>query len=304
MAVAEVGRDEGAAQQRFQKFFHRRLGLDHGQGVDDLALLQSVLNRIESAARRHFAFKSQLFVVWCIRWPSAATLARPALLALRSARICCADSGCSVRTSCRWWPSAFSMATTYCSGTRMRSASEPMTERDWRKAAWVPALKPFVRAFELLEHVQARTFLGLLLQKLVLFGGRLLQFRLQFAQPVLPLLDRTALGLRVEFFGLDARGEFLQTRFQPRPLLFQLHFFRGQFFQPDDVALFLQIERGDFVADARQILRGGERGGLRLAQRFLPVLQILFHLGQRLLSGLQRQAMLRQRGLRTWTIFP
>ena len=35
---------------------------------------------------------------------SAATLARPDLLAVRSARISCAEAGCSVSTSCRLWP--------------------------------------------------------------------------------------------------------------------------------------------------------------------------------------------------------
>ena len=67
VAVAEVGRDERAAQQRLQEFFHRRLGLDHGQGMNDLALLQAVLNRVEAAARRHFAFKKQVACRWCIR---------------------------------------------------------------------------------------------------------------------------------------------------------------------------------------------------------------------------------------------
>ena len=63
VAVAEVGRNERAAQQRLQKFFHRRLGLDHAQGMNDLAVLQPVLNRVETAARRHFTFKNQLLVV-------------------------------------------------------------------------------------------------------------------------------------------------------------------------------------------------------------------------------------------------
>ena len=196
------------------------------------------------------------------------------------------------------------MATTYVSGTRMRSASEPMTVRDWRKAAWVPALKPSCEPSSCSSTFRRERFSACGCKNWSCSADDCLQFHLEFAQPVLPLLDRAALGLRVQFFGLDARGEFLQPRFQPRALLLQLHFFRGQFFQPDDVALFLQIERGDFVADARQILRGGERGGLRLAQGFLPVLQILFHLGQRLLSGLQRQAMLRQRGLRPRPISP
>ena len=89
----------------------------------------------------------------------------------------------------------------------------------------------FVRPFELLEHVQARTFLGLRLQKLVLLGGRRLQFHLEFAQPVLPLLDRAALGLRVQFLNLDARGEFLQARFEPGALLFESALFRRKAFR-------------------------------------------------------------------------
>ena len=70
----------------------------------------------------------------------AATLARPFLVVLKSARMAWADSGFSVSTNWRLWPSAFSMATTNRSGTRMRSASEPITARDWRKAATAPAL--------------------------------------------------------------------------------------------------------------------------------------------------------------------
>ncbi len=59
----QIGRNEGAAQQRLQEFFHRRLALDHCQGMNDFTLLQPVLNRIEAAARRHFALKKQLLVV-------------------------------------------------------------------------------------------------------------------------------------------------------------------------------------------------------------------------------------------------
>ena len=76
----------------------------------------------------------------------------------------------------------------------------------------------------------------------------------------------------------------------------KLDFFGGKFFEPDDVALLLQIERGDFVADARQILRGGKRGGLRLRAIPPAPFQIIFNLVQRELFLLQRQPVLRERG--------
>ena len=124
---------------------------------------------------------------------------------------------------------------------------------------------------------------------MILLDGRLLQFVQQFAQAVLPLLDRTARRRDVQFFDFDARGEFLQTRFEPRAFFFKLHFFGGKFFEPDRVALLLQIERGDFVADARQILRGGKRSGLRVAQILLQPFQIIFNLRQRELFFLKRK---------------
>ena len=115
----------------------------------------------------------------------------------------------------------------------------------------------------------------------------------------MPLLDRAALGLRVQFLNLDARGEFVQARLQPGAFLLQLQFFGGKLFEPDAVALLLQIERGDFVADARQILRRGEGLGLRLAQRFLPLAQVFLNRVQHPLFLLQRQAMLQKRIFRS-----
>ncbi len=61
----------------------------------------------------------------------------------------------------------------------------------------------------------------------------------------------------------------------------------------------MQIERGDFVANPRQILRRGERPGLRLAQRFLPLAQVFLNRVQRPLFLLQRQAMLQERVFRS-----
>ena len=49
-------------------------------------------------------------------------------------------------------------------------------------------------------------------------------------------------------------------------LFLQLYFFRGKFLQTDGVSLLLQIERGDFIARAGQILSGGKRIGLGLPQ--------------------------------------
>ena len=86
-------------------------------------------------------------------------------------------------------------------------------------------------------------------------------------------------------------------RFQARPLLLELDLLGGKLLQAHDVALLLQIERGDLIAHARQILRGGERIGLRLAQGFLLLAQLLFDLPQRVLPGGERLAVLFERGL-------
>ena len=72
-----------------------------------------------------------------------------------------------------------------------------------------------------------------------------------------------------EFFRFDIRRKFLQARFQPGAFFLKLNFFGGKFFQPNDVALLLQIERVDFVAHARELLRGGKSIRLRFAQGFL-----------------------------------
>ena len=96
-----------------------------------------------------------------------------------------------------------------------------------------------------------------------------------FAQTILPLLDRTTRRCNGQFFSFDAGGKFLQTAVEPRSLFFELHFFRRKFLKADCVALLLQIKRSNFVPNARQILRGGERGGLRGAQIFLQLQGLL-----------------------------
>src|SRR5207245_6187853 len=63
------------------------------------------------------------------------------------------------------------------------------------------------------------------------------------------------------------RSKFLQPIFKAIALLFELYFFCRKFFQPNGVALLLEIKRGDFIAQAREVLAGGEGISLRFAQR-------------------------------------
>ena len=100
----------------------------------------------------------------------------------------------------------------------------------------------------------------------------------------------------LSFAGLDVGSEFPQPGFQPGPLFFELDFFSGKFFQTHDVALLLQVQGRDFVAQPAQVLRGRKRIGLGLAEGFLALTQFLFDAPQRLLLGLKGLAMLRERG--------
>ena len=136
-------------------------------------------------------------------------------------------------------------------------------------------IETLVRTFKLFEDVQARTLLRLLLQKLILLLRGRVQFGLQFFQPILPLLDGAARGGYVEFLHFYARGEFLQTRFETHAFFLKLNFLGRKFFKANQITLLCQIKRREFVANARQILRGAERGGLCLTQIFLLRTQAL-----------------------------
>ena len=84
------------------------------------------------------------------------------------------------------------------------------------------------------------------------------QLGLNFLQTRLALFDRAALRLHVEFFRFNVCGKFVQTCFQSSAFFFQLDFLSGKFFEANDVALLLHVERVDFVAHAGEVLRGGE----------------------------------------------
>src|ERR1043166_547959 len=142
----------------------------------------------------------------------------------------------------------------------------------------------------------------LLFDDLVLLPAGALLLRLDFAQALLPLFDRTALILRVELLRLHIGGELVQLRFEACPLLLELDLFGGKLFQANDIALLLQVEGGDFVAEPAQVLRGSEGRGLGLAQGFLLPAQVLLDLAQGILFGLQGLTMLRQRGFRSGQI--
>ena len=71
----QVGGDECAAQQRLEEFFHGRLGLEHAQGMHNLALFQHDLRNTFIRCRKIFTGKQQLLVVGNVelkappRWP-------------------------------------------------------------------------------------------------------------------------------------------------------------------------------------------------------------------------------------------
>lgn len=129
---------------------------------------------------------------------------------------------------------------------------------------------------QLLENVNARPLLGLLLEHFVLLFAGQIQFVVDLDEAFLAIFDRAALSLRVEFLRFDIDRKLVQAGFQARALFFELNFFGGKFFKSDDIALLLQIQRSDFVARAAEILGRRKCVGLRNAQSFLLAAQIIF----------------------------
>ena len=89
----------------------------------------------------------------------------------------------------------------------------------------------------------------------------------------------------------------MQSRFQPLALFLELDFFSRELFQPDDIALFLQIERGDFIPQGTERLCRAEGIGLGLTQTLLALTQFVFHFSQRFLPGGERLPVLVQGSL-------
>ena len=110
--------------------------------------------------------------------------------------------------------------------------------------------KAFVSFFELFEHAEAGPRFGLLTEKAVEFLRGLIDLLLQFAETLLAFFDRAAACLHAELFGLHIRGELGQPGFETDAFLLELNFLRRQFFQSNHVALLLEIEGIDLVANA------------------------------------------------------
>jgi hypothetical protein len=78
------------------------------------------------------------------------------------------------------------------------------------------------------------------MQEFVLNLRGLSEFFLDFAQTLLPFFDRATLGLNTELLSFDVEREFLEADFESVALFFELNFLGGEFFKPNDVALFLE----------------------------------------------------------------
>ena len=195
----QIGRDERAAQQRLQQIFHRRVSLDHVQRVNDLAPLQCSGRRPLSPGAMSRQTRADFHPV--AGWP--APRRSRGRLCSRSSRpeFACADSGCSVNTNCRLWPSAFSIAddelVRHANSVRQRTDDRPRLAQR-RNRARVEAL---VRS---LQVVPARSGANVSPPA----AAKIRPARredccnslLQFAQPLLPLLHRAARALRRSIF--------------------------------------------------------------------------------------------------------
>ena len=226
----QIRRDERAAEQRLQKPVHRRVRLDDAQRVDNLAAIQGKLRRRAGVSRRHVAVERQLVFILVLDGQSRDARAAGLVRAqfgddfLRGFGLLGQDE---LQVMAQRIFNRHDKLLRHADAIRQRADDRTRLAQRRDRAG----IKTFARAFELLQHAQARAFLGLRLQKLVLLGGGFMQFLLKFAQPVLPLLHGAARGRDVQFFHLDARGEFLQSRFQAGALDFQVGFSRRKVFR-------------------------------------------------------------------------
>lgn len=138
----------------------------------------------------------------------------------------------------------------------------------------------FVTGFELFEQAEFGADFGLTPGETVEFLAGALEFLLEFAEAGLAFLDGAAFGDDAGFFGFDVGLELDEALFETGAFLFELEFFGGEFFEADDVGLFLEVEGGEFVAEAAEGLSGGEGGGLGLAEGELAADEFLFDGGE------------------------
>ena len=292
----QIRRDEGAAQQRFQERLHIRLGMNHAHGVNDLAGLQTVLRGLALFARSHFAGKRELFFILILLDGQGRNTRASGLVRAQFRKNFLRGGGLF-----RQHDLEIVAQCIFHRGHKLIRHADAISQRANDRARLAQGrhgtrVETFVRTFELFEHMQTGTFFGLLLQKFILRLRRGVQFALQLAEAILPLLHGAARGGDVQFFQLHTDGKFLQAGFEPDALFFELNFFRGKFFEANQVPLLGKVQRRELIAHAGQILRGGERRGLRLAQGFLLQAQAFLDFAEGILPGLQGFPVLRQRG--------
>jgi len=133
---------------------------------------------------------------------------------------------------------------------------------------------------QLLQNPQLRALFGLLSQQRVAFLSRLNHLRLKSPQAQLALLQGHARSLDQNPFGLDLLGELHALHLQANPLLLELDLLRIELLQADHVALELERQLIDLVADAPQTLRRRKGLGLGFAQVLLTYRQFPLDGGQ------------------------
>ena len=108
---------------------------------------------------------------------------------------------------------------------------------------------------QLLQHPQFRALFGLLSQQRVALLGRLHDLGLKRLQPLLTLLQGHPGSLHLHPLRLDLLGELHALHLQANPLFFELDLLGIELLQPHHVALELEGQLVDLIADTPQTLR-------------------------------------------------
>ena len=150
-------------------------------------------------------------------------------------------------------------------------------------------------SLELLEHVQARARLSLPLQSLVQFTSNSPKLLLQLSQTHLPLFNSAPLRLDGYLFRFHTCRKILEPGLQARAFFFKLDLLGGEFFEPDNVTLAVEIKGVYLVSQPAQFLSRREYRRLGLAHRLLPLAELVFYAPKAILFGGEGRPMLRER---------
>ena len=146
------------------------------------------------------------------------------------------------------------------------------------RAERAPEPKPSCSACNCSSKLRRERFSACCRKQFVQLLRGVVQLLLNLAQTLLPFLQRAA--MRSARLKSPPRRwlKIARSRAGPvRSVPLRAGLFGRKFFQADGVAFLLQIQGGDFVAGAAQLLGGLEGSGLGLAQRLLVGAQLVFH---------------------------